>query len=301
MNYVFASAALVMLLLTGCADKSAEPLQHRVPSECSYYSLQRAECLDERAFIDTLEPYQVIFVGDHHDSANAHRVVAELIGALSRRGYSVALANEWFSPKDNLLLQHYAEGTLEESNISKALGWPKRVGFAFDLYEPIYNSVIGNNGTLYGINMDKNLTKKISEGNVTAMDEEERDFYAGLDLNVSAHRQQLSPFFSHCHHRKNGESSQQCSERMYRVQVAWDSMMGRESAKLAERLKADEKLIVFVGAMHLESTLGVNLRFSRMTDMPSATLLPMPRGKEASKELSVEVGSSDLLYLYDND
>ncbi|MGB5965237.1 MAG: ChaN family lipoprotein [Sulfurimonadaceae bacterium] len=289
----------LLLFIGGCGLKETAAITHKIPVICDYYSLQSAQCLDKKSFIDRVEPYEVIFVGDHHHSTNAHKMAVELINGLSRRGYSIAFANEWFSPKDNALLQQYVDGKLD-SNASKALDWKKRVGYDFNLSEPIYDTVMANHGKLYGINMDKQFKKMVSEQNVTAMSEEQRTFYDSLDLNVTAHQQLLSPFFSHCHKTRNGESLQQCSERMYRVQVAWDSMMGQESAKLATNLKENEKLIVFVGAMHLESGLGVNLRFRRMSNRPSITILPMSRGVQQQKEIAVDLGSSDMLYLYND-
>jgi len=286
----------LLLLLGGCASKVPEAVTHKVPEACDFYSLKAAQCLDEKGFIDAIEPYKVIFVGDHHNSANAHKVVSELIESLSGRGYTIELANEWFTPEDNGLLDRYVKGELD-ANTTKALDWKKRVGYDFNLSKPIYEAVIENGGKLYGINLSRSFKRMISEQNLTAMNMQQRAFYEGLDLNNSAHKAMLSPFFSHCHHLKSGESQLQCQERMYRVQVAWDTMMGMESAKLAETLDADTKLIVFVGAMHLENGLGVNMRFARVSNVPSITLLPRPK---TSKETMADVGLGccDLVYLY---
>ena len=284
----------ILLLLAGCSTKDPAPIVHKFASTCDYYSLQQARCLDEDAFLQSITPYKVVFVGDHHDSMAAHKDVVALIDALSVRGYRVALANEWFTPKENILLEQYAQGELDK-NTSKALGWKKRVGYDFNLSEPIFDAVIKHKGHLYGINMSKAFKTLISNQERDAMSTKQRIFYDHLDLNVTAHKQMLSPFFSHCHHHKKGESTEACQARMYRVQVAWDTMMGEESAKLAAQLKEDEKLIVFVGAMHLESKLGVNLRFARKSAIPSITLLPLPR---SSKVLEADLGSSDMVYLY---
>ena len=288
----------LLLLIGGCSSKETTVLRHKVPTTCDYYSLQSAQCLSKNGLIDRVEPYKVIFVGDHHHSLNAHQVMVELINGLSSRGHTIVLANEWFSPKDNTLLEQYKNGELD-ANLSKALGWEKRAGYDFNLSEPIYSAVVANGGKLYGVNMEKSFKKMVSEQNLTAMSDRQRVFYNSLDLNVTAHQQLLAPFFGHCHKTRNGESAQQCSERMYRVQVAWDSMMGEESAKLAENLQEDEKLIVFIGAMHLESKLGANLRFARESKEPFITILPIPKDIKVEKEIEVDIGSSDVVYLYD--
>ena len=286
--------------MTGCGSKKPTPITFQIPTSCTYYSLQSAECLDKAAFIERVAPYKVIFVGDHHHSLNAHKVVIALINGLSKHGYKVDLANEWFSPQDNALLEQYVQGKLD-SNTSKALGWKKRAGYDFNLSEPIFNAVIKENGKLYGINMDKAFRKKISDYNLTGMTNKEEEFTTTLDLNVSVHKQLLAPFFSHCHKTREGENTQKCMERMYRVQVAWDSMMGQESVKLAKKLKDNERLIVFVGAMHLESKLGVNLRFARESNLPTLTVLPFPKDSHREKQIDVNLGSSDMVYLYEEE
>jgi len=282
----------------GCSSKESALITHKVPTTCDYYSLQSAQCLDRKHFLESVEHYDVIFVGDHHHSANAHKVMVELINGLSDAGYGVSVANEWFTPQENSLLQQYVDGKLD-SNTSKALAWKKRAGYDFNLSEPIYSAVTAHGGKLYGINMDKAFKKMVSDQNISAMSSEQREFYDSLDLNVSPHKQLLEPFFGHCHRARKGETPQQCSERMYRVQVAWDSMMGQESAKLAEKLKENEKLIVFIGAMHLESGLGANLRFARESNKPFITILPVPKDVKLEKEIEADVGSSELIYLYE--
>jgi len=271
------------------------PLTHKVDNNCTYYALDAAECIDEIHFLDRVSPYKVIFVGDHHDSHNAHKVMLTLIEGLSERGYRVSLANEWFTPEENRLLEDFTAGKLDK-NSSKALGWKKRAGYDYNLTETIYDAVIKEHGKLYGINMDKKFKKLISDQNISGMDAEQRAFYERLDLNVTAHQQLLKPYFEHCHSHRKDENAEMCSERMYRVQVAWDSKMGEESAKLVEKLGKDEKLIVFIGAMHLESKLGANLRFTRESHVPSITILPYQKDETISIE--IEHGSSDLIYFY---
>ena len=286
---------LILLFISGCATQMPSPLTHKVDNNCTYYALDAAECVDEEHFLDRVSPYKVIFVGDHHDSAHAHKVMLTLIKGLSKRGYKVSLANEWFTPEENSLLDDFRAGNLD-NNASKALGWKKRAGYDYNLTEPLYDAIIKEDGRLYGINMDKKFKTLISDQNLSGMDAEQKAFYMRLDLNVTAHQQLLRPYFEHCHSHRKDENAKMCSERMYRVQVAWDSMMGEESAKLAKKLGKDEKLIVFIGAMHLEGKLGANLRFTRESNIPSITILPYQ--KDSATVVDIENGSSDLIYFY---
>ena len=290
--------SLFFLFIGGCTQQIDLPLRHKVDSSCSYYDLDAAMCIDKASLLQRVGAYKVIFVGDHHDSLNAHKIMLTLIEGLSAQGYKVSVANEWFTPQENELLEDFVAGKLD-TNSSKALGWKKRVGYDYNLTQEIYDAVIKEGGRLYGINMSKKFKKMISDQNLSGMSAQEKAFYRSLDLNVTAHHQLLKPYFEHCHSHRSGERAETCSKRMYRVQVAWDTMMGEESAKLAERLQANERLIVFIGAMHLEHKLGANLRFARKSNIPFITVLPYAVDRTREKSIGIENGSSDLLYLYD--
>jgi uncharacterized iron-regulated protein len=292
-NIIFLSSVCIFFL-TGCA-RQPQPLEHPLPPDCRIYAMKSARCIGREQLVDKLANYPVIFVGDHHRSEAVHRFVAETIEALYRKGYRIHLANEWFTPEDDDLLHRYASGVYE-GNFTAAIDWKKNAGYDFSLYEPLYKTVQKIRGGLYGINMDKAAKRKISDQNVSGMDPDEKRFYNSLDLNLSAHRQMLEPFFSHCHAAKAGESEEECQERMYRVQVAWDTFMGEQSAVLASELitRPEEKLVVFAGAMHLAYGLGANARFARLSDLPFATVLP-----QALPRKSVRHCTADFLYLYE--
>ncbi len=284
----------LLLLITGCS-KTPQLLQHKEICQSDIYAMKSAECIDMERLVQKIEPYQIIFVGDHHDSNESHAFTANLIRQLDQKGYRLHLANEWFSPEDNTLLSEYADKKFNDSNFTKKIEWKKKAGYDFELFAPIYHAVQEADGEFYGINLSKAFQKRISDQNISGMSKEEKLFYDELDLNVSAHQQMLSPFFSHCHKLKKAEAEEACQQRMNRVQVAWDTMMAKESAALADTVLKTEndRLIIFVGSMHLAYNLGVNLRFGRYSDLPYVTILP-----EVRSDSGIEHGLADYLYLY---
>jgi len=281
------------LLLSGCTG-TPRPIMHQPACKRGVYAIKSAQCLSQKQLAAKLEPYQVIFVGDHHTSEKPHRFMADLILELGKRGYTLHLANEWFVPDDALVLQRYMTKGYD-GNFTEEINWTKKAGYDFMQYEPIYKEIRNNGGTMHGINLTKEFRRKISDRNLTGMSDDERHFFDSLDLNVSAHRQLLEPFFSHCHGSKKGENDTVCKERMYRVQVAWDTMMAQESAKLAERVlkSPKDKLLVFAGAMHLSDSLGANMRFARLSKLPYVTVLPEIYSKQGYSNCA-----ADYLFLY---
>lgn len=286
-------STILFFIFSGCQNRPFA-ITHEIKADCEYYSLKSARCLDETQILKQLEPYKVIFIGDHHPQDTLHHKIASLITSLSDKGSTVHLANEWFYPKDKKVLEQFSTGKIDEKNFLKQIQWDKRLKYyKYDSFKPIYEAVKEGNGRLYGINLSKQSRKKISDQNLSAMDQNERIFNDGLDLTVSAHRQLIMPYFSHCHAPKPDESLPECRERMYRVQVAWDSKMALESYKLANKLQSGEKLIVFAGAMHIENGLGIPLRFSRLSTIPTVSIIPLD---SQTKEIPDSLADYILLY-----
>ena len=293
MKSIISLLSILLLLLTGCT-KPTIPLQHQFPSSCTIYDMKQARCIDDRELVKRLAPYRVVFVGDHHAQVDLHQKLAKIIASLDKDGRHVSLANEWFIPEDNSLLKQYAKGSYK-GDFPKAIEWKNKGGYAFDSYDLMYNAIRKAHGGLYGINLSRESRKRISNADRSVMSTEEKDFYDSLDLNVTAHRQMLSPFFAHCHSLRKGEDAASCSERMYRVQVAWDSYMAKELAALANRElhHRSDLLMVFAGAMHFSHGLGINARFARLSREPFVTIKPVPTGTGTA-----DVGEADFLLFY---
>lgn len=283
---------IIVTIFSACSTKPST-LKHSVSScKNSIYSLKSVQCIDKNQLIKKLEPYQVIFIGDDHTSHKAHDFVRQTIIELSKKGYKIHLANEWFTPSDNQNLAFLAKREFNKEEFMKLTHWKKRMTLDFSLFSPIYQAVIENGGELYGINLSKSDIRKISSENIPSYLE---SFYKRLDTNTLIHKQLVYPHL-HCFAQKKGESGQECLDRIYKAQVAWDSMMAGQSAYLSHKVLTSpkDKLIVFVGTMHLAYGLGVNMRFARMTAKPFVTILPQKRPID-----DVATGYGDYLFLYE--
>ncbi len=293
MKSIITLLTILLLLFTGCTEPDV-PLEHKLPSSCTIYDMKQARCIDDGELVKRLAPYRVVFVGDHHAQTDLHQKLAKLIAGLDEAGRHVSLANEWFIPEDNNLLKHYAKGSFK-GDFTQEVEWKKKAGYAFDSYDLMYKAIRKAHGGLYGINLSRESRKRISYADFSDMTREEKSFYDSLDLNMTAHRQMLTPFFSHCHRLRKGEDTASCSERMYRVQVAWDSYMAKESAALVNRVqhRRSDLLMVFAGAMHFSHGLGINARFARLSSEPFVTIKPVPTGTNTA-----DVGEADFLLFY---
>ena len=269
-------ALLFALLFFSACQNRQPPFTHKIPTACEYYSLKAAQCLNEEQMLKKIEPYSVIFIGDHHAEPELHKKIASLIASLSKTGFKIHLANEWFNPSDDKTLHAFTDNTIDEKEFLEQIAWNKRLKYYdYDSFKPIYEAVKQYQGRLYGINLSKKQKKKISDQNLLFMSTQEQQFNQDLDLEVNPHKELVMPYLNHCHAPKKDESLKECIQRMYRVQVAWDTKMALESYRLAQGLKQDEKLLVFAGSMHIQDHLGIPLRFARLSNLPTLSIVPV--------------------------
>ena len=288
---------LAILLFSACSNKT-NLYSHKIEKKEMIYSLQQAKELDMQALVKSLEHYPIIFVGDHHNTKKTHKFFENLLKALDKQSYNLYLINEWFSPEHDELLLKYTNNELDGIRLKERRQWSKFTKYSWDLVEPLYEAVKNNGGKLYGMNLTKKQRQKISMKTFDKMTKEEREFYDALDLTVSAHQSLVSPFLKHCH-KMPQKSSEPCEQRMYRVQVAWDTYMAQNIHSIANKVikTPKDKLLVFVGAMHVEQNLGIPLRFARLNNLPFMTI----SNEQIMKNELLEIinNQADIVYVYE--
>lgn len=282
------------LFFSGCSSKPQEiyyDLDSSKQKDSSFYDLKSASYKNMDIMLDKLVEYKIVFMGDHHNQDDLHQKMADIIRGLKKRKKKIILASEWFTPKDSLLLQSFIQNKIDEKTFLKKIKWKKSIGFKYATFRPIVKSLQSVNGNLVGINLSKKEQKQISKRDTKAMSQNVQTFYHKLDITLDAHKNYLKPYLNHCYEYDKGKED--CLQRMYRVQVAWDTKMAQEVFKLEKKLLDNEILLVLVGSMHLSKGLGINLRFSRLSNRPFFNLSPLD-----SKVNSVSLSESDAVLLY---
>ncbi len=285
-----------LFIFTACSNKDLV-LSYDLKKQEGVFSNKEGKMIDIPTLVKQFEHYPVIFVGDHHNTKQTHEFFTKLLKQMDKEGYNLNLANEWFSPNHNGLLKDYTSGKIDLKTLKEKRQWDKFTKFKWEYLEPIYETVKKNGGSLYGINLTDEEREKISTKNIKDMSKGEKAFYDSLDLNVSAHQKLVMPYLNHCKKMPN-KTDEPCEERMYRVQVAWDSYMAKNVAELAKKVlkTKKDKLLVFVGSMHVEYDLGIPLRFARLSNIPFLTI---SNEKIPEKEdLKIEINKSDFVYIY---
>jgi len=287
---------ITIVFFSACSSKNDLDFEGFEKKE-QIFSTKKAQTISLDEAVKQIEPYEVIFVGDHHNTKRTHEFFNKMLKELIKKGYTIHLANEWFTPSENSMLKEYTSNKFDINELKKRKNWDKFSRYDWKLSAMLYETVKKADGELYGINISKEDRKKISLRQFDKMSKEEKEFYDSLDLNVSAHGKLVKPYLEHCN-KMPSKSDENCVDRMYRVQVTWDTYMAKETYKLSkEVLKLPkDKLIVFVGAFHLDYDLGIPLRFSRLSNIPYATISNYQISKD--EKIKIPNNLSDIVYIY---
>lgn len=224
--------------------------------------------ISHKELLYEVKDYPVIFMGDHHNKLKTHEFFYLFLEGLVSHGYRIHLANEWFTPSNNILLQKYIDNKITAKELREKRHWDEEISTRWTLVEKLYALVKKSKGGLYGINLTNEKRTKISLKLFENMNQDEKHFFDMLDLNNTMHKYRVMPMFRHCKYMPQ-VGSEPCEERMYRVQVAWDTYMAKQSAKLTlDVLKTEkDKLIIFAGSFHVDREIGIPLRFEKLSDV----------------------------------
>jgi len=291
---------ITAFLFTACTTKNSAFLTHDLEKKEGIYSIKQAKSINMQELVKEVEHYPVIFVGDHHNTQKTHKFFENFINELAKKGYKLSLVNEWFTPEQNAILKDYTNNKFDTQILKEKVNWDKFSKFKWEYVAILYEAIKKNGGRLYGMNIQKESREKISLKQFDKMSKEERAFYDSLDLSVTAHKQLVSPYLEHCKSMKS-ISTEPCLNRMYRVQVAWDTYMAQNIAKLSKELikSKKDKLLVFVGALHTEQNVGIPLRFARLSNLPFISISNEKINK--NEELRINNNKADIVYIYDDE
>ena len=197
------------------------------------------------------------------------------------------------------LLNEYTDNKFNTATFKEKVDWDKFSKYKWEYVSSLYEAIKNNGGKLYGMNISKEDRAKISLREFDKMSQEEKDFYDNLDLNVTAHKQLIYPYLKHCD-KMPQTTSEYCFDRMYRVQVTWDTYMAQNTAKIANKVikTPKDKLLVFAGALHIEQSLGIPLRFSRLSNLPFISI--SNEKIENDKDLKIDTNKADFVYIYES-
>ncbi len=271
------AAACAMLSACATAPQVIEPTG--TPLEPGIYRVEGGQRLDKADFFDALSGSRLIYIGESHDNATHHRIQAEILEGLARRSPGrVALGMEMFQRPFQPALDAFVAGKLDEAGLLSASEYTTRWGHDFAFYRPLLELMRLQGSPVLALNAPGELTKRLSKEGLEGLDEAERAMLLeSFGADNPAHRAMIQEALGSSH----GGMDEATFARFYRVQVAWDAVMGATAADFLASRPDIAHVVVVAGMFHVQRGLGIAFHAQRRGAEGGVIVIPIALGDEA--------------------
>jgi len=229
------------------------------PSEWKFF-----EEVSFSRLVKELLNYQVIYVGEVHDSEEIHEIQLKVLKSLHQRYKKVILAMEMFQQPYQEFLDKFVEGEIDEEEMLKGTKYKRTWGMKKELYQKLWNYAQKWGIRIIALNVPFKLLKEVREKGI----EKVRSVY--LPPRIVYPPKEYKEFLlgELKRHKKGDEKS------FLGVQTAWDNAMAYKILKTL-LLYPDYKVIVIIGKGHLYKGYGVPYVLKKLyPNVKQAVLFP---------------------------
>ncbi len=255
---------------------------------------------------------RLIFVGEHHGDPRSQATERRLIRLLLDRGRPVAVALEMFPPQADPALDAWRNGGLTEAEFAEQSGWYESWGFPWRAYRELFLLLRDARVPMHGVNADEATRTAVRENKLESLTPAVRADVGELDLSILPHRDYLQDALREAGHGAGSHPGPEASlapeapafQRMQRVQVLWDRLIGVRSARLAEALPPPGVVVVILGSGHVAFGLGANLQAARESWLPQLSLwdtVVPPGSLDGQRRARIALGMADWVRIYPED
>lgn len=264
--------------------------------------IKTKDSLSIKDIIMYTENNEVIFVGEHHNMFSHHINQLEIIKNIYELKPNLVIGLEMFQKKYQSVLNNYIAGRITEKELLQQTNYFDNWGYDFNLYAPIFKFAQNNKIPLVALNIDRNITKKIFEGNYDNITNDEwLELPKNINILNDEYRSNLEEFF------KMHPSSNKKFNNFYLAQNIWDEIMAQNIIEYKDS-NSNPTMVVLAGSGHLGKNSGIPLRYKRLTGKDTLVILQDEEvdAKDAdfiifTKDIKV-LGSPKLgIYIYDDE
>jgi len=208
---------------------------------------------------------RIVAVGESHDSAEDHKVQAEVLAALAARLPNVAVAFEMVGHEDQAVLDAYMSGATTEKDF--AAWWKINWGYDFAIYKPIFDAAKAAAVPAYGLNAPREVIKAVGKKGLAGLTPAER-----ARLPASVVESSDARYRKYVLDSVSGHGAPPAAvARMIEAMAAWNETMGEKAAALAAQGRV---VVVIAGQGHVYYKAGILESAARRGAGPTKVLLP---------------------------
>jgi uncharacterized iron-regulated protein len=219
--------------------------------------------------IDQLMQANVVCVGETHESDLHHRVQLQIIKALFARDERLGVGMEMFQRPFQKEIDRFLHGDGGEESFLKATEYRQRWGYEWSLYRPIVDFCRRNGLPLAGLNVSRELTRRLSQVGYARLSAEEKEQLGAINFHVKEHRDYWLERLAKMHGRSKATAEEK--ERSYQVMTTWDEYMADSAARFQKERRL-ERLVLLAGSGHIERGFGIPARVIKRTGGKAVTV-----------------------------
>lgn len=233
------------------------------------FKLPEGEPINFVQLLDDLSTIRVIFVGEAHDQIEHHRIQVRMIQELLRKGRDVVIGMEMFERSQQLILDRWTQGFLTEEEFLKDVQWETTWGMDYELYKGILDEAKRHHLKVLGLNVSKDLVRKVAENGMGKLSPEDRNKLPEMDLANREHRAYIASTY-----KGHEKDSSKDFENFYQAQCLWDEGMAESLFEFLKSSQIEGKtVLVFAGSSHIAFNFGIPNRLHRRIPVPFKTIV----------------------------
>ncbi len=288
---------VLAVFLSGCIGKTPLPpwvskismLKAPIGPE-EILRLPEGDRITYAQFLDDLNRTRIIFVGESHDQIEHHQIQLKLLQHLVAEEKNVVVGMEMFEGSQQPILDRWSQGLLTEEEFLKEVQWESIWGTDYDLYKGILDTAKNRHLKVLGLNVPRDLVRKVAEKGTDGLPPEERKMLPEMDLTNESHRAYIASIYKG-HEKGSGRDF----GNFYEAQCLWDEGMAKT---LSEFLKSSDgkgkTVLVFAGSGHVAFGFGIPNRFYRRTSIPYQTVVLKAWSENMNGDFTFTATSSPL-------
>lgn len=242
-----------------------------------------------RDIVKAADGHRFVYLGESHTNANHHKMQADIIEALARRGRDVIVGFEMFTRPRQQDLNAWTLGWQSEADFIEKSGWKTEWGFDFSLYKPIFDVIKRLGLPMVALNVPRDWVRTVGRQGLAGLSQQQLDqLPKEIDTGWKDHRRFFEAMVGG--HPMAGPMG----DNMYAAQVLWDVGMADSALKYWDRTPRNTKtvIVIIAGVGHTAYGLGINGRIAKRTGEPGITVSMV----ETADKATVSRGLGDFVY-----
>lgn len=259
-----------------------------VAGEISAYDVRSGERIRLAEMAARLRQTPIILVGELHAQPPIQRGQIRVLEALNAAGKPLAVGLEMFRRDGQAALDRWVAGDLAESEFQAV--FRDHWGPSWSAYRPIFLWAREHRIPLVGLNVPREITRKVAQSGFASLSEEERGLLEGVTC-------ELDPEYLDYVRRAHGVHGHGGMDFLFfcEAQMVWDAAMAAHAlAHLAAH--PGRSMVILTGIGHARRG-AVPRQIAQRSPLPTAVILPAVPGHLDPETVRLEDGDFLLLDL----